>query len=55
MNKDLKKNKNENINNEYRKIFKVPELTDKEVEEIRHNLKLIATAICEHVWKKKFY
>jgi len=47
--------KKKNICNEYRKSLDAPNLTEKEVEEIRHNLKLVATAICEHVWKKKVY
>jgi len=33
----------------------MPNLTDKEIDEMRHNLKLVATAVCEHVWKKKFH
>jgi len=43
------------IYNEYRRVLEMPKLTDKEIEEMRDNLKLIATTICEHVWKKKFY
>jgi glucuronate isomerase len=55
MNKNIEKTTTQNICDEYRELLKMPELTDKEVEEMRHNLKLIATTICEHVWKKKFY
>ena len=55
MNDKLRKTKNKNIYNKYRKILEKSELTDKEIDEIRHNMKLLAQTICEHVWKRKFY
>jgi len=55
MNKDTKKTTNKNIYDEYRKILEQPELSDKEIEEARHNIRQVAIVICEHVWKKKFY
>jgi len=39
----------------YRRILKMPGLTDKEVDEMRKHLSLLARTICEHVWGKKFY
>lgn len=55
MNKNPRKTTNKNICDKYRKILEMPNLTDKEIDEMRHNLKLVATTFCEHVWKKKFY
>jgi DNA-binding transcriptional regulator YiaG len=39
----------------YRRILKMPNLTNKEIEEMRKYLNLLAQTICEHVWGKKFY
>ena len=47
--------KKKDILNEYRLVLKKPNLSNKEVEEMRKNLRLIAQTICEHVWGKKFY
>lgn len=55
MNKQKDTTKKENIYNEYRKVLERPDLSRNEVEAVRQNLKLIATTICEHVWKKIFY
>lgn len=55
MNKNPRKITTKNIHENYRKILKMPNLTNKEIEEMRLNLKLLAMIICEHVWKKKFY
>lgn len=55
MNKQKTTTKKEDIYNEYRKVLERPDLSKDEVEAMRHNLKLVATAICEHVWKKKVY
>lgn len=49
------KNKKKDIYDKYRRILEMPDLSDKEVEEMRKNLKLIAQTICEYVWGKKFY
>ena len=42
------------IYDQYRMILKKPNLSRKEVEEMRYNLKMLAKTICEHVWGKKF-
>ena len=31
------------------------DLTDKQIDQMRKHLGLLARTICEHVWKKKFY
>ena len=43
------------IYDKYRRILNRPELTKKEIDEMRKNLGLLARTICEHVWGKKFY
>jgi len=43
------------IHSKYREILDMPDLTDKQIEQIRKHLGLLACTICEHVWKKKFY
>lgn len=55
MNKNSIKMTTKNIYDKYRKILETPNLTEKEIEEMRRNMKLLAMIICEHVWKKKFY
>ena len=50
-----RRNKRPNIYEKYRRILKMPDLKNKEIEEMRKHLTLIAQTICEHVWKKKFY
>ena len=47
--------KKKDILNEYRRVLGKPNLSDKKVEEMRKNLRLIAQTICEHVWGEKFY
>lgn len=49
------KNKENHLYNQYRKELNMPNLTEKEIDEMRKNIKLIAMTICEHVWKKKFH
>jgi hypothetical protein len=39
----------------YRRVLKKPQLTDKEIDEMRKHVILLAQIICEHVWGKKFY
>ena len=39
----------------YREILEMPDLSRKEVDEMRENVRLLAQAICEHVWGKKLY
>jgi hypothetical protein len=53
--KPRKKKKGGSIHEEYRRILKRPGLSDKEIEEMRRHLGLLARTICEHVWGKKFY
>lgn len=55
MSNNTRKTKNENIYDKYRMILERLKLTDKEIEEMSHNLKLVALTICGHIWKKKFY
>lgn len=50
-----KKRGGEDQSEKYRQILNLPELTDDEIRESQRNLRLLAQAICEHVWKKKFY
>ena len=39
----------------YRRIFRRTDLTDKEIDAMRNPVILLAQAICEHVWEKKFF
>jgi hypothetical protein len=39
----------------YRRILKMPNLSNKEIDEIRKSLIFLAQTICEYVWGKKFY
>jgi hypothetical protein len=43
------------IYDQYRETLEMPKLTRQEIDRMRENLRAIARAICEHVWKKKFY
>lgn len=43
------------IYEKYRRILKMPNLTNKKIDEMRKNLGLIAQTICEYVWGEKFY
>ena len=43
------------IYEKYRCILERPDLSDKEIDEMRKNLGFLSQIICEHVWKKKFY
>ncbi|HUU50575.1 MAG TPA: hypothetical protein VMW81_06430, partial [Nitrospinota bacterium] len=54
--KGMPKRKNQsNIYTKYRCILKMPDLSNKEIDEMRKNLVLLAQTICEHVWMKRFY
>lgn len=55
MSKPRKKKKGGKTYDAYSRILKLPDLTDREIEEMRRNLRLMARTICEHVWGKKFY
>jgi len=50
-----KKGKRSDIYSKYRRILKMPNLSNKKIDKMRKNLELLAQTICEHVWKKKFY
>jgi len=50
-----KKSSRNDIYNKYRCILKMPDLSKKEIDEMRKNLVFLAQIICEHVWGKKFY
>ncbi len=39
----------------YRKVLHMPDLKDREIDQMRQNVIRLARAICEHVWGKKFY
>ena len=49
------KSKEDDIYEVYRKVLGKPELTREEIDKMRSNVQRLARAICEHVWKKKFY
>jgi hypothetical protein len=50
-----KRKKRPDIYDKYRRILKMPNLSIKEIDEMRNYLNLLAQTICEHVWGKKFY
>jgi hypothetical protein len=50
-----KRKKRLDIYDKYRRILKMPNLTNKEIDEMRKSLIFLAQTICEHVWGKKFY
>jgi len=43
------------ITDKYRQILRMPDLTDRQIDQMRQHLGLLARTICEHVWKKKFF
>ena len=47
--------KRKDIYEEYRRCLKNPNLTEKEIDEMRINTQLLARTICEHIWGEKFY
>jgi len=49
------KKRKTDIYKKYRQILKRPDLTKKEIDEMRKNLSLFAQTICKYVWGKKFY
>jgi hypothetical protein len=53
--KKIKIRTKDSIYDEYRKILEMPDLSKKQIDVMRYNLKILAMAICEHVWRKKFY
>jgi len=55
MKKAFKKVKGGNIDDEYRRILEIPSLGNQEIDRMREHVTLLAQAVCEHVWRKKFY
>jgi hypothetical protein len=49
------KRRKADVYEKYRRILKMPGLTDKKIDEMRKHLSLLTRTICEHVWRKKFY
>ncbi len=52
---DRGKKRKVDIYEKYRRILKMPGLTNKEIDVMRKHLGLLAQTTCEHVWEKKFY
>lgn len=50
-----KRKRKADIYETYRHILKMPNLANKEIDEMRKNLIFLAQTICEHTWGKKFY
>ncbi len=51
---DRGKKRKVDIYEKYRRILKMPGLTNKEIDEMRKHLGFLAQIISEHVWGKKF-
>ena len=49
------RNRKSDIYENYRRILRKRDLTNREIDGMRKHLSLLARIICEHVWKKKFY
>lgn len=49
------KQRKSDIYKKYRRILRRLNITEKEIEEIRRHLSLLAQIICKYAWKKKFY
>lgn len=43
------------IRHQYREILGRPRLSDQAIDRMRAHVRLLAQAICEHVWGKKVY
>jgi len=43
------------VYDKYREILYMPDLTDKQINEMRKHLGSLARTMCEYVWSKKFY
>jgi len=39
----------------YRRVLRMPDLTEREIREMRKHLTELARTICEHVWGERFY
>jgi hypothetical protein len=56
MNKRHKtKRRKRDIYDKYRGILEISDLTEKQIDEVRKHLALLARTVCEHVWGRKFY
>jgi len=53
--KARKRKRKRDIYSKYRRILRMPSLTNEEIDEMRKHLGLLARTICEHVWGEKFY
>jgi hypothetical protein len=53
--KTTKSAKSTKMRDLYRKVLGRPELTDREIDEMRKHVIRLAQTICEHVWGKRFY
>jgi hypothetical protein len=49
------KTRKKDIHDFYREVLQMPDLTDREIDQIRQNVIRLARAICEYVWGRKFY
>jgi hypothetical protein len=50
-----KRKRSDDRNSRYRELLKRPDLSKKEIEQIRQTLRAIARAFCEYVWNQQFY
>jgi hypothetical protein len=55
--RDRTKNKRRKVDTyqNYRRVLKMSHLTNKEIDEMRKHVGLLARTICERVWGRKFY
>jgi hypothetical protein len=53
--KPRKRREKADIQDCYRRLLHRPDLSEREIQEMREHLGRLARAICEHVWGKKFY
>jgi hypothetical protein len=53
--KGITRKKGRDVYSRYRTALRIPRLGRKKIVEIRQALQVIARAVCEHVWGKKFY
>ena len=49
------KRRRKTVYDQYREILEMPDLTEREIDEMRPHVELLAQTICEHVWDTKFY
>lgn len=43
------------ISQKYQEVLASPKLPDEEIGRLRAHVRLLAQAICEHVWRRKVY